>query len=91
MMETAYKPIEPGFYEYLEAAVMSKKYVKLQYFTEIRELITTMSVLKSIATRNEEKFLVLGTGEEIRLDRIVRIDTAVAPAYAYIDDYSCDC
>lgn len=90
-MEKTYKPIDCGFYDHLEAAATIKKYVKLQYFTEIREFITVMAVVKNLYTKDGEEFLVLSTGDEIRLDRIVRIDEVTSPTYAHIDDYTCDC
>lgn len=65
--------------------------VKLQYFTEIREFITVMAVVKNLYTKDGEEFLVLSTGDEIRLDRIVRIDEVTSPTYSHIDDYTCDC
>lgn len=90
-METKYKPIDCGFHDHLEAAATLRRYVKLQYFTEIHEFITVMAVVKDIYTKDKMEFLVLHTGEEIRLDRIVRIDDVPSPAYGDIDDFTCDC
>lgn len=90
-METSYKPIDCDFYDVLETAAVSKKYVKLHYFTDIREYLSVMSVVKDIYAQDGMEFLVLGSGEEIRLDRIIRIDDVPAPGHGHFDDFSCEC
>lgn len=90
-METKYKPIDCDFYDVLEAVATEKRYVKVYYYSEIRELLSAMAIVKDIYTRDKMEFLVLNTGEEIRLDRIVRIDDVPAPNHDYNDDFSCDC
>ena len=90
-METKYKPIDCNFYDVLEAVAIEKRYVKVYYYSEIRELLSAMAIVKDIYTRDKMEFLVLNTGEEIRLDRIVRIDDTPAPNHDYNDDFSCDC
>lgn len=91
IMETTYKPIDCNFYDVLEAAATENRYVKIYYYTEIGEMLSAMAVVKNIYTKDKMEFLVLSTGEEIRLDRIVRIDDVPAPNYDSFDDFSCDC
>ncbi|GAB4480601.1 MAG: hypothetical protein OHK0057_34260 [Thermoflexibacter sp.] len=89
-MET-YHPIDCGFYDILEATATLKKYVKVQYYTDIHEFITTNAVIKSLTTERGEEFMVLATGEKIRLDRVVKIDAKYNPKYDGYQDFTCDC
>ena len=68
-MESEYRPIYCGFHDHLEAAATKRKYVQLYYFTEVHELKSVMAVVKDIYTKGKEEFLLLGSGDEIRLDR----------------------
>lgn len=88
-MENTYKPIDCGFHDHLEAAATLGKYVKLQYFTDIHEFMTAMAVIKDIVTKDKMEFLVLNTGEEIRLDRVVSIDEIISPEYPDMDGCGC--
>ncbi|AKD04021.1 hypothetical protein POKO110462_12905 [Pontibacter korlensis] len=80
-MSKAYKPIDPAFHSELEQLVAKRVGARLQFFTDIHEFITRFGTLKELVTRGEEEYLILSTGEEIRLDRIVRIDDKPAPGY----------
>lgn len=84
--------MEEDFYSLLKEVVDRRKYIKVQYFTDIREFITTTSVAKALTNGiNKEQYLKLASGEELRLDRIVRINDTVAPQYKDIMDFTCDC
>lgn len=88
-MSTTYKPIQPAFQDKLKALVAKRAAARLQYYTDIHEFITQHATLKELVTRGEEEFLVLTTGEEIRLDRIVRVGDLPAPGYDE-DFFKCD-
>ncbi len=90
-MPTDYKPVACGFYDQLEAAATRKKQVYLQYFNDLRELCQGSATIRTFVTRDHAEFMQLASGEEIRLDRIVRIDDTPAPAYADYPDFSCGC
>lgn len=79
------------FDEYLKSSVDERRYVKLQYFTAIREFLTVTAVTTDIFEKDSASFLALNTGEEIPLDKIVKIDDVYSPQYAHIADYTCDC
>ncbi|WPP50713.1 hypothetical protein [Catalinimonas niigatensis] len=79
------------FEQYLKSSVHEKRYVKLQYFTAIREFFTITAVTTDIFEKGDASFLALNTGDEIPLDKIVKIDDVYSPEYAHIDDYTCDC
>lgn len=85
-----YHPVASSFYDILQEAATRRTYSKIQYYTEIREFLTVSAIIKDIYTKNGEEFLLLSTGENIRLDRIVRINDHLAPGQN-VDDYTCDC
>lgn len=79
------------FCAFVQDKVNSKIYAKVQYFTDLHEFITVTSVTKALEEREGTEFLILATGEEIRFDRLVRVDEMVAPKYKGIMDFTCDC
>ena len=87
-----YSPISCSYHDFILDRATRKKYVKIQYFTEIREFITTQAIIKDVVTTPEkEEYVILNTGERIRLDRLVRIDEHPSPHHYNIDDFTCDC
>ncbi|MHC2992912.1 hypothetical protein OB13_15490 [Pontibacter sp. HJ8] len=88
-MSTIYEPIDPDFREELEAQVAKRAAARLQYYSDIREFITLHATLKELVTKGTEEYLVLTTGEEVRLDRIVRVNDRPAPGYDE-DFFKCD-
>lgn len=88
-MSATYIPIDPGFHDELETLVAKRAAARLQFYTDIREFLTLHATLKELVSRGGEEYLVLTTGEEIRLDRIVRINDKPAPGYDE-DFFKCD-
>ena len=90
-MPTDYQPIACGFYDELEAAATRKKQVYLQYFNDLRQLCQGPAVLKTFATRDGAEYAILASGEEIRLDHIIRLDDTPAPGFAEYPDFRVGC
>jgi Rho-binding antiterminator len=90
-MATEYQPIACGFYDELEAIATRKKQVYLQYFNDLRQLCQGPATIKTFFTRDHAEFAQLSSGEEVRLDHIIRIDDTPAPGYAEYPDYRCGC
>ena len=90
-MPTDYQPIACGFYDELEALATRKKQVYLQYFNDLRQLCQGPAVLKTFVTRDHAEYAVLASGEEIRLDHIIRIDDMAAPGFAEYPDFRSGC
>lgn len=90
-MDTNYKPIDCRYYDHLEAAASKREHVNLQYLSDIREFLTASGIINNIETKNGEEYLTLSTGEEIRLDRVVRLNDITFPGYEGYNDYSCNC
>ncbi|MDQ4139305.1 MAG: hypothetical protein M3142_02155 [Bacteroidota bacterium] len=91
MKETSevYQPVDTTFREELLTYAENRKYVSIQYFTDIREYMSTRAVIKEIHSENGEEFLLLNTGEEIRLDRVIRVEGKPAPGFE--DYFACAC
>jgi Rho-binding antiterminator len=90
-MNQPYLPINCGFHDILLEKATLKIYCKIQYFSEIDEFITLNAVIKDIYTKNKEEFMLLATGEIIRLDKIVSVNEFISPQYTDIQDFTCDC
>ena len=90
-MSTDYAPIDCHFYDQLEAAATQRRRVALQYFNDLRQLCLESGVIDTFFIRDKAEFLRLKSGEEIRLDYLIRLDDTPAPAYADYPDFSCGC
>lgn len=73
------------------ALIPLNKFVRLDYFTDLREFIKTDALTKAITTIDGVDHLELATGEQIPLDQVIRIDGHLSPKYPGYDDYSCAC
>ncbi|PRY08840.1 Rho-binding antiterminator [Pontibacter ummariensis] len=88
-MTQAYKPVENSFYELLQDLTSKKAYIRVQYYTDLHELINVTTVTKELIEKEGAEYLLLATGKEVRLDRLVRVGDNPAPGYdeAY---FKCD-
>ena len=84
-MESDYRPVESHFRGAMEALVAERKKVTFNYITDLRELLTTTGLVREITRRDGTEYVSLSNGEEIRLDRIVRVDNTLAPGYESYD------
>lgn len=73
------------------ALIPLNKFVRLHYFTDLREFIKTDVLTKAVVIVDGVDHLELATGEQIPLDRVIRIDGHLSPKYPGYDDYSCAC
>lgn len=90
-MATDYQPIACGFYDELEALATRKKQVYMQYFNDLRQLCQGTTAIKTFVTRDHAEYAQLASGEEVRLDHIIRIDDTPAPGFAEYPDFRCGC
>ncbi|QJW91974.1 hypothetical protein HNV11_22625 [Spirosoma taeanense] len=90
-METITNQSAPSTDAEFRALIPLNKYVRLDYFTELREFIRTNAMTKAIHETDGIEYLELATGEQIPLDRVIRIDGHLSPRYPGYDDYSCSC
>lgn len=73
-----YMPIDCNFYDRIEEAIVLRKVVRLEYSIN-GETISVPAMLADTLTRSGEEFLILPSGEQIRMDRIVSLDGVPAP------------
>jgi Rho-binding antiterminator len=90
-MSTDYQPIDCHFYDELEAAATQRRRVHLQYFNDLRQLCLGSGVIATFFVQDKVEYMRLKSGEEIRLDHIIRLDDTPAPGYADYPDFSCAC
>lgn len=74
---TDYTPIDCGFYDYFEAAIVKRRPVELVYLQEDGTTITKTVLLLDLKTEAKEEFVQLQGGEWLRLDRVVALDGRV--------------
>jgi Rho-binding antiterminator len=88
-MSQTYKTVDPVFRDELQALVAKRAAARIQFYTAIHEFMTRHATLKELVVKADGEYLVLTTGEEIRLDRLVRIGDRPAPGYDE-DYFKCD-
>ncbi|RDC61573.1 hypothetical protein [Adhaeribacter pallidiroseus] len=88
-MKESYAPVATFFREELVGYAERRIYISLQYFSDIREYLSTKAVIKEVYARDNVEYLALNTGEEIRLDRIIRVEGKPAPGFE--DYFACAC
>lgn len=73
MTESDYTPIDCAIHDVLEASAVRRAHCRVRW-TEgegVREEVTTID---DIFARDGAEYLVLGSGAEIRLDRLVEVE-----------------
>lgn len=80
-MEKAYKPIDCGYHDRLEAAASKRQRVSLVFLSPSGEAKNTTATIETIETSQGEEYLQLNTGESIRLDRIVKLNEETFPGH----------
>lgn len=73
-METPYKRLNCDIYDELELRALRHTPCELVIRNESDELICLRGIIADIRAHHGEEFLVLETGETIRLDQLVTID-----------------
>lgn len=79
MKDTSYQPIDCGFHDLLLAKATLREIIQLQYYDKGNNRATVSSIIKDVYTKNKEEFLLLESGERVRLDRIITVNDRLAP------------
>jgi Rho-binding antiterminator len=85
-----YQPIPAGFRAEIQDYLARRKYIRIHYFNTYHEYISTTAIIKELFEQDGGEYIGLSTGEQVRLDWIVRLDGKAAPGY-HIEDFTCDC
>ncbi len=90
--ESAYRPVNPDFYEVITSEKQKNKISRIHYFMDGTQLGDLTGILKEIRiTQNRAEYLVLENGLKARLDRIIVLNGIPGPAYDEYDDYASAC
>ncbi|WP_461085790.1 hypothetical protein [Spirosoma flavus] len=78
---------------YLDGLISNRLYVKVQYFTELHELIAINALVASLETDGEDPIVRLSSGEQIPLTRLVSASGHFSPGYEGYAPFceTCDC
>ena len=78
---------------YLDGLMSSRRYVKVQYFTELHELITLNALIAGLGTEGDDSVVSLSSGARIPLTRLVSAGGHFSPGYDGYAPYceTCDC
>lgn len=85
------KQATTSFQELLQEVAAKNLFVKVQYYSELHELLKVTSVVKGLETRPDAEYLLLASGEEIPVAQLVKIGNTPAPGHDADDFYNCAC
>lgn len=74
----------------VEEAVSKRKFLKIQYRTDLNEYLSVTSMIKKVEEKNGAQYLELVNGEEIRFDNLVKVGDVASDEYNS-RDFTCDC
>ncbi|MFN3596835.1 MAG: hypothetical protein ACK41D_06155 [Rubricoccaceae bacterium] len=84
-MDGRYTPVACGLYDVLEVAALRGATIPVAYFTVRGETVQEETTIADLFTRGCEEYARLGSGADVRLDRLLRVGAVVfgeAPAGA---------
>lgn len=70
---SSYKPISCRTYDDLVLLSMHREEVEIQYRSD-GNIKTVHTTIRDIQTRDSVEYALLGTGEEVRLDELIRVN-----------------
>ncbi len=75
-----YQPINCDFYDILEALAVRQIPTKIEYLDEGGQTLKLAEVvIKDLYTKQKEEFMLLNTGQVIRLDKLLRVHDTDLP------------
>jgi len=78
---TAYVPIDCGFYDVLEANAVRRRTIEIVYTDADAEQRVTDCIV-DLQAREHGEFMILASGQEIRLDYLITVDGVERPGVA---------
>ncbi|MCC8363802.1 hypothetical protein LK996_12035 [Lysobacter sp. A6] len=70
----SYSPINCEFHDVLETRATTRALTSVVFRNEAGEVERRSAVISDVFARNGEEFLVLDSGDTVRLDRLLQID-----------------
>ncbi|ALI99930.1 hypothetical protein [Rufibacter tibetensis] len=71
-------------------AVSKKKFLKIQYRTDLNEFLTVTALIKKVEENEGSLKVELATGEEIPFDHLVKVGDVASNQFTN-RDFTCDC
>ncbi|OIN60309.1 hypothetical protein [Arsenicibacter rosenii] len=79
------------FEQQIDTAATDRRFVRIEYMTDLHEYIKTDVLVKGRVSKDGVDTLLVATGDEIPVKKIVAINGAISPGYTGYESYSCDC
>ena len=80
-MSTKYQPINCHFYDELELLAIRQKNCLIQYQNEAEKMLEKIDVILDFKIIDKAEFMLLKSGEKIRLDKIISVDGKVLKGF----------
>lgn len=80
-MPKKYQPINCHFYDELELLAIRRKVCKIIYYNEQEEQIERTDSIVDFKIIDQAEYMLLKSGEQIRLDRLVSADGKVLQGF----------
>ena len=91
-METKYLPVDTYFFDLIESLKSMNKDVVIHYFGLSNELNQVKGLIEKVIKNNSnQEYLVIKSGENVRLDRIITLNGRPGPAFDEYDGYALAC
>lgn len=71
--QQSYTPINCSYYDYLEEVATLKRQVLIEFYRNATK-VEVLSGVSTLYTTSGMEFMVLTTGEEVRLDKLISFD-----------------
>jgi Rho-binding antiterminator len=78
---SSYHPISCEFHDLLEARATARKPVQIRFHDAAGAVQTCSAVITDMFARSGAEYLVLSTGETLRLDQLIEVDDAKLADY----------
>ena len=79
MESSNYIPIDCNFYDELEALATLREQAHIIYRNENEEETSVTDLIRDFYIRDKAEFMLLASGQSIRLDRLIRVNDKVVP------------
>ncbi|WP_234736247.1 hypothetical protein [Tellurirhabdus bombi] len=86
----SYQPIDRVFFDYISAVAQQKKFVRIEFLTDLQEYYKKDAVIREVTTEDGEEYISLASGEKLRLDRVISVGGTTSPGFpGYESTYAC--
>ncbi len=80
-MKPKYQPINCHFYDELELLAVRQKNCLIQYQNDAEKIVEKMDIIMDFRIIEQAEFMILKSGDKIRLDKLVSVDGKVLKGF----------